>query len=208
MTERDPRLEALKQELKPLAKKVNQRLLRLERKEGYSATHGYQAVKRATGQERPRFNLGGKTVEQLLADKQKMLNFLEYKNSTISGVNKELKRMARQIGVPSDNPQQLMQHAGQFYRLSNVMQDYIRNSSQTRHLSSDEVFMGINRAVEAGDVNLGAIDFSNFNLGMEEMEAIIRRASGEQRPLDLREQLDNVPSRPGRRAPNFSIDDI
>src|SRR6185437_10875129 len=111
---RDPRLEALKQELKPLMKRANQRLLRLEQAD-LTSSHGYQAAQKVTGAERPRFNVRDKTLEQLQDDKQRMLNFLDYKSSTITGTKQLLKDYAQQMRVPFQNDsERLVQESSKF----------------------------------------------------------------------------------------------
>jgi hypothetical protein len=165
MADRDPRVEALKQELKPLIKKANQRLLRLEQS-NLTSSHGYRAAQEVTGSDKPRFVTRDKSLEELQDDRQKMMNFIDYKSSTVTGTKKLLKNYAQQMRVPfQNNPERLVQESSKFFRLSKYVQEFIRNTTQERHISSDEVFMGISRAVDAGEVNLNDVDFEDFHGG-------------------------------------------
>lgn len=205
--ERDPRVEQLKQELKPLMKRANQRLLRLEHT-GLTDSHGYRAVQNMTAQERPRFGTRNKSLEELQDQKQRILNFLDYKSSTVRGAMALLSTYADKMRVPfADDPNRMLQESGKFFRLSNYVKQYIRNTSQERHISSDEVFMGISRAVDAGDINLEAIDFDDFDLSMEQMESIVRRAGGNSRN-DLFEDLGNVQYKRSVRVKAFDPNDF
>lgn len=192
MTQRDPRVEALKQELKPLMKRANQRLVRLEQN-NLTASHGYQAVQQTTGQQRPRFNAGGKTAEELQADKQRILNFLDYKSSTVTGTKQLLKNYAKQMRVPFQNDaERLVEESSKFFQLASYVKQFIRTTSHERHISSDEVFMGISRAVDAGEVSLRNMDFEDFNVSMEQMETIVREAGGGHRAKSLFDELDDM----------------
>ena len=208
---RDPRLEALKQELKPLMKRANQRLLRLEQAD-LTSSHGYQAAQKVTGAERPRFNVRDKTLEQLQDDKQRMLNFLDYKSSTITGTKHLLRDYAQKMRVPFQNdPERLAQESGKFFRLSKYVQEFIRNTTQERAISSDEIFLGISRAVDAGEVSLDDIDFEDFDLAQEQMERIVREAGGQTRTnslFDELENMDNVEYRGSMRIRGFDPNDF
>lgn len=209
--ERDPRIEALKKELRPLMKRANQRLLRLEQS-NLTSSHGYRAAQEVTGSERPRFNIKDKTLEQLQDDRQKMMNFLDYKSSTVTGTKQLLKNYAQQMRVPFQNDtERLTQEASKFFRLSKYVQEYIRNTTQERHISSDEVFLGISRAVDAGEVNINNMDLEDFDLTMEQMERIVREAGGETRTNNLfddLENMDNVNYRGRVRIRNFDPNDF
>lgn len=189
---RDPRIEALKAELRPLIKRANQRLLRLEQ-DGLTSSHGYQAASQATRKEKPRFGIRDKDLAELQDIRRKTRNFLDYKSSTVSGSKQLLKTYAQQMRVPFQNDsERLVQESSKFFRLSKYVQEYIRNTSQERAISSDEIFLGISRAVEAGDVNLQNLDFEDFDLSMEQMETIVREAGGDTQIGDLFEELSNM----------------
>lgn len=192
MARQDPRIEALKNELRPMIKRANQRLLRLEQG-GLTSSHGYQAAQDVTGRGKPRFGIGGKSLEELQDIRRKARNFLDYKSSTVTGSKELLKSYAKQMRVPfSDDPERLVEESSKFFRLSNYVQEYIRNTSQERHISSDEVFMGISRAVDAGNVDLDDINFEDFDLNMDQMERIIQEAGGDTQFGDLFDDLANM----------------
>ena len=134
----DDALRALKAELYPIMKRANQRLYRLEQA-NLTSSHGYRAASRVTGRsDKPRFSIGGGTLEELQDERVRIQNFLDYQTSTVKGTRDLLGRYAEQMRVPySRNAEQLVANSSQFFRLSNRVREYVRNTPQARHISSD-----------------------------------------------------------------------
>lgn len=184
-------LEALKKELRPLIKKANQRLYRLEQAQ-LTSSHGYTAAQRVTGRsEKPRFGIVNKSLQELQDERQRVDNFLEYQSSTVTGTRELLQRYAEQMRVPyARDTEQLVDNSSRFFRLSNRVKQYIRNTSQSRHISSDEIFMGISRAVNNGEIDLQTLDFENFDLTEYQMEAILEGSGATTRTTSVFDDLD------------------
>lgn len=189
----DDALRALKAELYPIMKRANQRLYRLEQA-NLTSSHGYRAASRVTGRsDKPRFSIGGGTLEELQDERVRIQNFLDYQTSTVKGTRDLLGRYAEQMRVPySRNAEQLVSNSSQFFRLSNRVREYVRNTPQARHISSDEVFLGISRAVNTGVVDLSNIDFDNFNITDEQMDVILGGSGAQTARRSLFDELDDV----------------
>lgn len=169
VNQRDQQLKNIKAQLRPLIKRANQRILRLEQ-QGLTSSPAYQKVTQMLDDvSKPRFGVRGKSLEDLQDDRVKLNNFLEYKTSTIGGTKEQLQRFAKQMQRPyAADATRLYSEASGFFRIANKITEYIRSSSSHAHIDSDVLFRGISRAID-----LGVIDLTSSDLDLSQIEEII-----------------------------------
>lgn len=110
-------------EIRKLTAKANKRIERLE-KNGLESSPAYQKWL-ADGE--VRFSVKGKDHNQLQKEVARLKRFLESETSTVRGVNRTLKEMAKNTGIKYKNLKDLRTKSAKFFELASKVEQYLRN---------------------------------------------------------------------------------
>ena len=109
-------------EIRKLTATANKRLERLE-KNGLESSPAYQKWL-ADGE--VRFSVKGKDHNQLQKEVARLKRFLNSETSTVRGVNKTLKEMAKNTGIKYKNLKDLRTKSAKFFELASKVEQYLR----------------------------------------------------------------------------------
>ena len=109
-------------EIRKLTATANKRLARLE-KNGLESSPAYQKWL-ADGE--VRFSVKGKDHNQLQKEVARLKRFLNSETSTVRGVNKTLKEMAKNTGIKYKNLKDLRSKSAKFFELASKVEQYLR----------------------------------------------------------------------------------
>ena len=109
-------------EIRKLTATANKRLERLE-KNGLESSPAYQKWL-ADGE--VRFSVKGKDHNQLQKEVARLKRFLNSETSTVRGVNKTLKEMAKNTGIKYKNLKDLRAKSAKFFELASKVEQYLR----------------------------------------------------------------------------------
>ena len=110
-------------EIRKLTAKANKRIERLE-KNGLESSPAYQKWL-ADGE--VRFSVKGKDHNQLQKEVARLKRFLNSETSTVRGVNRTLKEMAKNTGIKYKNLKDLRTKSAKFFELASKVEQYLRN---------------------------------------------------------------------------------
>lgn len=110
-------------EIRKLTAKANKRIERLE-KNGLESSPAYQKWL-ADGE--VKFSVKGKDHNQLQKEVARLKRFLESETSTVRGVNRTLKEMAKNTGIKYKNLKDLRTKSAKFFELASKVEQYLRN---------------------------------------------------------------------------------
>ena len=108
--------------IRKLTATANKRLDRLE-KNGLESSPAYQKWL-ADGE--VRFSVKGKDHNQLQKEVARLKRFLNSETSTVRGVNKTLKEMAKNTGIKYKNLKDLRSKSAKFFELASKVEQYLR----------------------------------------------------------------------------------
>ena len=108
--------------IRKLTATANKRLDRLE-KNGLESSPAYQKWL-ADGE--VRFSVKGKDHNQLQKEVARLKRFLNSETSTVRGVNKTLKEMAKNTGIKYRNLKDLRSKSAKFFELASKVEQYLR----------------------------------------------------------------------------------
>jgi predicted RNase H-like nuclease (RuvC/YqgF family) len=109
-------------EIRKLMATANKRIDRLE-KNNLQSSPAYQKWL-ADGE--VRFSVKGKTHNELQKEVSRLKRFLESETSTVRGVNRTLKEMARNTGIKYKNLKDLRSKSAKFFELASKVEQYLR----------------------------------------------------------------------------------
>lgn len=109
-------------EIRKLTAKANKRLERLE-KNSLESSPAYQKWV-ADGE--VRFSVKGKNHNQLQKEIARLKRFLNSETSTVRGVNRTLKEMAKNTGIKYKNLKDLRTKSAKFFELASKVEQYLR----------------------------------------------------------------------------------
>lgn len=109
-------------EIRKLTAKANKRIERLE-KNGLESSPAYQKWL-ADGE--VKFSVKGKDHNQLQKEVSRLKRFLESETSTVRGVNRTLKEMAKNTGIKYKNLKDLRTKSAKFFELASKVEQYLR----------------------------------------------------------------------------------
>ncbi len=109
-------------EIRKLTATANKRLARLE-KNGLESSPAYQKWL-ADGE--VKFSVKGKDHNQLQKEVARLKRFLNSETSTVRGVNRTLKEMAKNTGIKYKNLKDLRTKSAKFFELASKVEQYLR----------------------------------------------------------------------------------
>lgn len=121
MKTKQNKVKKYRKEASRLASMANKRVARLQTA-GLTDSPAYQ---RHVENGSIRFGVAGKDHNQLQAEVARMNNFIKSDTSTIRGVNKVLREMAKNTGIRYSKLSDLREKAGQFFELASKVAQYL-----------------------------------------------------------------------------------
>lgn len=109
-------------EIRKLTATANKRIERLE-KNGLESSPAYQKWL-ADGE--VKFSVKGKDYNQLQKEVARLKRFLNSETSTVRGVNRTLKEMAKNTGIKYKNLKDLRTKSAKFFELASKVEQYLR----------------------------------------------------------------------------------
>lgn len=137
---------------------ANKRIARLE-KNNLTDSPAYQKYIAEGGQ---KFGVKGKDYNQVQAEMARLRQFINSETSTIKGINKNLKEMAKNTGIKYNNLKELKQKASKFFELSSKVEQYLRTvDDMASAIGYQKIWEAVNQYVET---NEGALDSGEDNI--------------------------------------------
>lgn len=165
------RIREYRKEASRLAAIANKRVARLE-KNGLENSPAYQGYLKSGGD---KFSIRGKSYNEVQAEMSRLRKFIDANTSTISGVNKYLKGMAKDTGMKYKNLTELREKADTFFTLSSKVEQYLRTvEDMASAIGYQKIWESINEYVKVNKV-----DLTDGRLSIEEMTEKISKAIAE-----------------------------
>lgn len=144
--------KALKAEVSRKASMANKRLKRLEAK-GLTNSPAYKKWLESGG---AKFSVRGKSYNELQAELARVNHFIDAKTSTIRGLNKVLKDIAKTTGIETKDIAEIQKHASKFFELTNKIEEYLRNTEDAASaIGYRKIFETVSNYVKHEKINLG-----------------------------------------------------
>lgn len=144
--------KALKAEVSRKASMANKRLKRLEQK-GLDSSPAYKKWLESGGQ---KFSVKGKSYNELQAELARVNQFIDAKTSTIRGVNKVLKDIAKTTGIETKDIVKIQKHATKFFELTSKIEEYLRNTEDAASaIGYRKIFESVSNYVKQEKIDLG-----------------------------------------------------
>lgn len=140
-----------RKEVSRLSAIANKRIQRLE-KNDLTDSPAYRILVENGG---AKFGVKGKTFNQVQQEFSRLNRFLNSETSTIRGINKNLKEMAKNTGVKYENLKQLKQMSGKFFELASKVEQYLRVvEDMASAIGYQKIWEAINEYIEGEKINL------------------------------------------------------
>ena len=144
--------KALKAEVSRKASMANKRLRRLEAK-GLTSSPAYKMWLESGGQ---KFSVKGKSYNELQAELARVNHFIDAKTSTIRGLNKVLRDMAKTTGIETKDIAKIQKHATKFFELTSKIEQYLRNTEDSASaIGYRKIFEVVSNYVKQEKIDLG-----------------------------------------------------
>ena len=152
ISEKAFRIREYRKEASRLASIANKRVERLE-KNNLQSSPAYQTYLATGG----RFGVKGKTYNEVQAEVSRLKRFIDSNTSTISGVNKTLKDMAKNTGIKYRNLEDLRSKSAKFFELSSKVEQYLRTvEDMASAIGYQKIWEAINQYTQDGKIDLSA----------------------------------------------------
>ena len=143
----------LKAEVSRKASMANKRLVRLE-KNNLTSSPAYQKWVDYKGG--IKFSVRDKDYNQLQQELARVNQFIESKTSTVRGLNKVLKEMAKNTGIKYESIKELQSKANNFFALADKIKEYLRQTEGSASaIGYQPVWQAINEYVQQEKIDLG-----------------------------------------------------
>ena len=143
----------LKAEVSRKASMANKRLVRLE-KNNLTSSPAYQKWVDYKGG--IKFSVRDKDYNQLQQELARVNQFIESKTSTVRGLNKVLKEMAKNTGIKYGSVKELQSKANNFFALADKIKEYLRQTEGSASaIGYQPVWQAINEYVQQEKIDLG-----------------------------------------------------
>lgn len=143
---------ALKAEVSRKASMANKRLKRLEQK-GLTSSPAYKMWVESGG---AKFSVRGKNYNELQAELARVNHFIDAKTSTIRGVNRVLKDIAKTTGIETKDIVKIQHHAVKFFELTSKIEQYLRNTEDSASaIGYRKIFEVVSNYVKQEKLDLG-----------------------------------------------------
>ena len=152
----EARQQLSRAEVSKLVAKANKRVARLER----NNLEDSPAYQKLVNDGDVRFSVRGKDHNQLQKEVSRLNKFLESETSTVRGINRVLKDMARNTGIKYKTLAELRTKSAKFFELSSKVEQYLRTvEDMASAIGYQKIWEAINKYVKAEGMDLN--DASN-----------------------------------------------
>lgn len=178
--EKTDRIRRFRREASRMASMANKRLNRLE-KNNLTDSPAYQGFLEGGGK---RFGIRGKSYNEVQKEMARMRRFINAETSTIRGVNRVLKEIAKNTGIKYSNLTQLRQYSKQFFQVASKVEQYLRTvDDMASAIGYQKIWEQINKYVKQQ-----RIDLSNAENDVDKMVHEVTKALREyEKPISINE---------------------
>lgn len=149
--DKEKRIKKFRQEASRLSAMANKRLARLE-KSGMTDSPAYRKWLDEGGE---KFGVRGKDFNEVQQEVARLRKFINSQTSTIRGVNKTLKDMAKNTGIKYKNLEELRKHSGTFFQLASKIEQYLRTvEDMASAIGYQKIWTAINQYVKETQIDL------------------------------------------------------
>ena len=142
----------LRKKVSKLAAIANKRIKRLEKNNLVNSP----VYKKWVSGGSKKFGVKGKTHNEAQQELSRLTSFLGAKSSTVRGVNKILKNIAKNVGIKYKNIKELQNKSGNFFKLADKVEEYLRSVNDIASaIGYQQIWESINEYVEDQKINLG-----------------------------------------------------
>lgn len=146
------KVKQLKQEISQKASMANKRLARLE-KNNLTETPSYRNWVEYGGG--VKFSVKGKSYNELQAELARVNHFLDNATSTVRGINKVLKDMAKVTGMNYEKVSDLYEMSSKFFELSSKVEQYLNSAMQgASAIGYQKIWQSINQYIKDEKISL------------------------------------------------------
>ena len=161
----EARQQLSRAEVSKLVAKANKRVARLER----NNLEDSPAYQKLVNDGDVRFSVRGKDHNQLQKEVSRLNKFLESETSTVRGINRVLKDMARNTGIKYKTLAELRTKSAKFFELSSKVEQYLRTvEDMASAIGYQKIWEAINKYVKAE-----GMDLSDANNDIDKMVQIV-----------------------------------
>lgn len=140
-----------RKEVTKIVSVANKRIVRLEK----SKLQDSPAYQKWLNEGGVKFSVKGKTHNQLQREVARLKKFMESETSTVRGLNKTLKNMAKATGVKYKNLRDLQSKAKNFFTLASKVEQYLRSVNDIASaIGYQKIWTAINQYVQKEKVDL------------------------------------------------------
>ena len=161
----EARQQLSRAEVSKLVAKANKRVARLER----NNLEDSPAYQKLINDGDVRFSVRGKDHNQLQKEVSRLNKFLESETSTVRGINRVLKDMARNTGIKYKTLAELRTKSAKFFELSSKVEQYLRTvEDMASAIGYQKIWEAINKYVKAE-----GMDLNDANNDIDKMVQIV-----------------------------------
>ena len=161
----EARQQLSRAEVSKLVAKANKRVARLER----NNLEDSPAYQKLVNDGDVRFSVRGKDHNQLQKEVSRLNKFLESETSTVRGINRVLKDMARNTGIKYKTLAELRTKSAKFFELSSKVEQYLRTvEDMASAIGYQKIWEAINKYVKAE-----GMDLNDANNDIDKMVQIV-----------------------------------
>ena len=161
----EARQQLSRAEVSKLVAKANKRVARLER----NNLEDSPAYQKLINDGDVRFSVRGKDHNQLQKEVSRLNRFLESETSTVRGINRVLKDMARNTGIKYKTLAELRTKSATFFELSSKVEQYLRTvEDMASAIGYQKIWEAINKYVKAE-----GMDLNDTNNDIDKMVKIV-----------------------------------
>ena len=161
----EARQQLSRAEVSKLVAKANKRVARLER----NNLEDSPACQKLVNDGDVRFSVRGKDHNQLQKEVSRLNKFLESETSTVRGINRVLKDMARNTGIKYKTLAELRTKSAKFFELSSKVEQYLRTvEDMASAIGYQKIWEAINKYVKAE-----GMDLNDANNDIDKMVQIV-----------------------------------
>lgn len=173
------KIKDYRKEASRLVSMANKRVRRLEEKD-LKNSPAYRGYLESGGNY---FSVKGKNHNELQAEVARMKRFIDANTSTVRGVNRYLKDMAKNTGIKYKNLTELRGKADKFFELSSKVEQYLRTvDDMASAIGYQQIWESINTYTDANRVDLSQ--------GKHDIDTMVKRITDAIKEYETPERLD------------------
>lgn len=180
------KVKKYRQEASRLASMANKRLKRLE-EGGYKDSPAYSKWLSEGG---VKFGVRGKSHNELQKEVSRMKKFIDSETSTIRGINRTLKDMAKNTGIKYKNLKELQKKASKFFELASKVEQYLRTvDDMASAIGYQKIWNAINKYTKEELINLSSSE--------TDVDSLVKRVTDALKEYEKPQQLNTLKGHEG-----------